>query len=291
MASLRDYYLLTKPGIIRGNIMTAAAGYLLAAAGNIEFATLVSLLVGTSLVIAAACVLNNYVDRHIDARMQRTKQRALVSGRITTPAALGFAGVLAVAGFGTLIVGTNIQTLAVGLAGFVAYVVLYGIGKRRTIYGTEVGSISGATPILAGYVAAAGTFDAGGWLLFALMVLWQMPHFHAIAIFRKDDYAAAGLPVLPVARSIQRTRLHIGAYITAYALTVPLLTTFDYTGYTFLVLMLLASGWWLYVATTGWKLPPRDASAAAKWAKKLFVLSLYVLLLFSILLAFESVLP
>lgn len=284
--SLKTYYRLTKPGIIYGNVMTAAAGFLFASKWHIDFWLLVSMLVGTSLVIASGCVYNNYLDRNIDKKMERTKKRALVEGVITIRTAIIYATILCLTGFTILIVGTNHVVVLIGLIGLVDYVILYGIGKRKSVYGTLVGSVSGSMPIIAGYCAVTGHFDRNALLLFLIMTCWQMPHFYAIAIYRLKDYTAAGLPVWPAKRGVHQTKYHIVGYMIAYLLAVTSLTVFGSAGYIYLVVMLGMGGAWLYDAVRGFNAPD-----ATKWARKSFFFSLLVVMTFSASVAFGSILP
>ncbi|HJQ08272.1 MAG TPA: heme o synthase [Candidatus Saccharimonadales bacterium] len=283
---LKAYYRLTKPGIIYGNTLTAAAGFLLASHGDVHFVRLLAVLTGTVLVIASACVFNNYIDRGIDAKMSRTKKRALVSGKITGPQALMYAGVLGVAGFAILATGTNALTLCIGIVGFIDYVVFYTWAKRHTMLAALVGSISGATPIAAGYTAVSNTFDAGALLVFIVLVLWQMPHFYAIAMFRQDDYAAARIPVLPIVQGIRRTKIQILLYIAAFAAAVTALTVYNITGYTFLAVMCLLTGVWFWRGLQGFA-----AMDDKRWARKMFLFSLIIILALSVLLSVDTCLP
>jgi protoheme IX farnesyltransferase len=268
---LNAFYQLTKPGIIYGNLITAAAGFLLAAGSHVNWRLLIASLVGTSLVIASACVFNNCLDRKIDRKMARTRKRALVSGVIAVRDALIFGAVLGSIGFAILIAFTNWLVVAIGAAALSTYVGLYGLAKRRSIHGTLVGSLPGAAPPLAGYVAARGHFDWGAWLVFLIMVLWQMPHFYAIAIYRLDDYRAAALPVLPVIKGITATRRQITAYIVAFLLASIALFAFGYAGYGYLAIVVLAGGWWLGQSF-------RPASSDQIWARRMFLSSLAVVL-------------
>jgi protoheme IX farnesyltransferase len=261
-------------------------GYFLAAKGQIEFLTLLSVLVGVGLVIAASCVFNNYIDRGIDAKMARTKNRALVMGSIPVANALVYATGLGVLGFTILWLFTNPLTVLVGLVGLIDYVFLYGITKRRTVYGTIVGSISGATPVVAGYTAVTNHLDLGALIIFLIMVCWQMPHFYAIAVRRLDDYKAAGLPVLPAVSGIQITKVNIVLYIIATLLALISLTMFGYTGYTYLAVMVAICLAWLRLAALGFK-----AKDDRKWAGKVFGFSLWVLLSFSVMISVSWFLP
>jgi heme o synthase len=277
---LKTYYRLVKPGIVYGNTMTAAAGFLLAAHGSIAWRLFAAALAGTALIIASACVINNYIDRGIDQKMARTKKRALASGTIKAPEALTYAAVLGLAGLALLILKTNYLTVAVGLVGFIDYVVLYGVAKRKTVHGTLVGTIAGATPIVAGYTAVAGRLDSAAIILFLMLALWQMPHFYAIAIYRLKDYSAAGLPVWPVKKGIPSTKQQIILYVLAFTLASTLLTIYGYTGIIYLVVMTAVGLYWLYLGLQGLK--TKDDT---KWARQMFLFSLIVILVLSVMVS------
>jgi protoheme IX farnesyltransferase len=281
----KTYYQMTKPGIIYGNLLTAAAGYLLASAWHIHWSQFIGMLVGTSLVIASACVCNNYLDRGIDSKMSRTKKRALVSGVVSLRSALIFAGVLFVVGLIVLLTQTNVYVVSIGLAAFFIYVVLYGITKRRSVHGTLVGSFSGAAPIAAGYVTATDRIDAGAIILFMIMLVWQMPHFYAIAMYRFKDYTAAGLPVLPVKKGMRQTKWQMISYIVDFILLCIALSVFGYAGYSFAVVMSVVGVIWLIRSIRGFQ-----TSDDAVWARQLFFFSLIVLLVFSLMVSVGSLL-
>ncbi|MDL2362840.1 MAG: heme o synthase [Patescibacteria group bacterium] len=279
----RAYYLLTKPGIIRGNILVAAGGFLFAARGHVDILLLLATLIGTSLVIASACVLNNYIDRDIDTRMERTKKRALVTGFITPSSALIYAAVLGISGTIILFVYVNALTGVIGLFGFFAYVVLYTYAKRLTTHGTVIGSISGAIPPVAGYAAVTNYLDVTALLLFIILVAWQMPHFYAIAVFRQDEYAAAKIPVLPVKKGLHATKIQITLYIIAFTAVCVSLGILSYASTGYLIVMTGMSLLWLRLAIKGFK-----ADNDHKWAREVFGMSLLVILVFSIMLSLNS---
>lgn len=283
---LKDYYRLTKPGIVYGNVMAAAAGFLLASRWHIHAGLLVATLVGTALVIASACVFNNFIDRGIDSKMSRTKKRALVTESIPGAYAIIYAATLGIFGFLILILFTNWLVVALGALAIFFYVVVYGIAKRRSIYGTLVGAIPGAIPPAAGYVAVTNHLNGGALLLFLIFVCWQMPHFYAIAMFRRGDYAAAGIPVLPVVKGMRRTKVEILFYTAAFILVVVLLSVFGYTGYIFAVVMAALGLYWLLRGIKGFG--TRDD---VKWGRGMFGLSLIVLLSLCAMLAVGPVLP
>lgn len=282
----RTYVQLTKPGIIIGNIITAAAGFLLASKGHVNLPLLVATLVGTSLVIGSACVFNNVIDRNIDRVMARTKKRALAMGVVNPRAALIYAVILGLVGFAILTAYTNRLVVLVGLAAMIDYVIAYGYWKRKSVYGTLVGSLSGAAPIVAGYLAVTERIDAGAIILFLIMVVWQMPHFYAIALRRLSDYAAAGMPVLPAIKGARRTKIQIIIYVAAFILAVSATTIFGYTGYIYLVVMVAAGLVWLVVGTRGLK-----AEDDTEWARRMFVISLVVVMLFSVMLPLGGLIP
>ena len=283
---LKKYYELTKPGIIYGNLLTAGAGFLFGSKWHVNFWHFISLLIGMSLVIGSACVFNNYIDREIDNKMSRTKKRALVTKDIAAKNAIVYGTVLGLIGLIILIFGTNLIVLVVGAVAFFDYVVLYGYYKRRSIYGTLVGSISGASPILAGYTAATDRLDREALILFLIMIFWQMPHFYAIAMSRFEDYKAAGLPVLPVRQGMKITKKHIFVYIIAFILAIVSLKLYGGASDSFLAVMLVLSLVWLFKSYKGF-----NVANDQKWARNMFLFSLIVILGLSIMLAFDPLLP
>ncbi len=244
------------------------------------------MLVGLSLVMASACVFNNYLDRGLDRHMDRTRSRALVTGEVSGLAGVSFAVVLGLCGAGVLWALTNPLTLGIAAFGFLAYVVLYGFAKRHSVHGTVVGSLSGAVPPVVGYVAVTGQIDLTAWLLFGILTVWQMPHFYAIAMFRYQDYQAAGLPVLPVSRGKRETKVQMLAYIVAFIPMTLLLAYIGSAGVVYAAVMLLLGAWWVRLAVAGF-----SAADDTAWARRVFKFSLLILLVFSALIAASSVLP
>lgn len=270
----RTYYQLTKPGIIRGNAIPAIAGFLLASRGSVKYWLLLATIVGISLIIASACVYNNYLDREIDKKMSRTKNRALVVGSVTRRSALVYATVLGVLGIGVLYVYTNWLTVMVGIVGLFFYVVVYGFAKRQSVHGTLVGSISGAMPPLGGYVAVSSRLDAAAICLFFILVFWQMPHFYSIATYRLGDYQAAKLPVLPAVKGLQTTKRDILLYVVAFGVAAVSLSWFGHAGPIYFIVALVLSLLWLGMGIKGLKAKDND-----RWARKMFGMSLLVLCL------------
>lgn len=266
--------------------MTAAAGFLLASKGHVAFSTLLATLVGIALIIASACVFNNCLDRGIDITMERTKKRALVTGKITLKAAIVYACILSIVGFWVLAAYTNVVTVVIGIVGIFSYVVLYGYFKRKSVHGTLVGSISGSTSIIAGYCAVTGRLDLLAFLLFIIMAVWQMPHFYAIGIYRLKDYKAAGLPILPAKNGIAATKRQIFIYTLLFTIVACSLSFFNYAGYTYFAVMLIVSVLWLRLAYKGFAAKNND-----KWGKQIFGFSLLVLLVFSFMISVVHYLP
>jgi protoheme IX farnesyltransferase len=282
----KEYYQLAKPGIIYGNAVTAIGGYFLATRGHFNLVTFLGMLVGISLVIGSACVFNNYIDRDIDQRMARTKKRALVSGSISTTSALTYGTVLGVIGALVLFFTTNTLTLVVGLFGVIMYVAVYGYAKRASVHGTLVGSVAGAVPIVVGYTSVSNQLDAPAWILFTILVTWQMPHFFAIAMYRLKDYQAASIPVLPSIRGMHVTKLYILGYITAFIVACASLTLFGYAGYTYLVVMVLTGLIWLWFGLKSFK-----SLTDPLWGRTVFRISLVSILVVSLMVAVGPILP
>jgi protoheme IX farnesyltransferase len=280
---IKAYYQLAKPGIVYGNLLTAAAGLLFASQENVNGWLLAGLLIGIGLVIGSACVLNNIIDRGIDKKMARTKKRALVTGEISLGAAYGYGIVLGLIGFTTLALFTNWLTVALGAIAMILYVIAYGIAKRKSVHGTLVGAIPGAIPLAAGYVAVTNSFDGAAWLLLLVLMVWQMPHFYSIAIYRRKEYAAANVPILSVKSGVDATKKQIFGYIILFIIATLLLTYFRYTGTIFAVAMIVIGFVWLFKAKQGFKVKDSD-----KWARGMFGFSLKVLLLLCLLLSVDA---
>lgn len=270
---MKTYYMLTKPGIILGNAITTAAGFALASKGNIDFMLFFITLIGMCLVIASAGIFNNYIDREMDAKMERTKNRPLAAGTISSKKALIFATALVVMGIAILAVYTNLLTVAVTLFGFFVYLVLYAFWKYHSFYGTIVGSIAGGVPPLVGYCAVSNQLDLGGFLIFLILVLWQMPHFFSIAVYRYNDYSAASIPVLPVEKGMRVTKIHMALYIVAYTVTTLLLTLTGYTGMAYFAVAALLGLAWFVLCLTGFSVKNNTI-----WAKQMFAFSLVVIM-------------
>jgi protoheme IX farnesyltransferase len=268
---------LAKPGIIYGNAITASAGFWLAARGNINLGRYFAMLAGLSLVIGSACVFNNYLDRDIDKRMSRTKGRALAANLIPAKNALIFGVFLGSVGFGLLALLTNLVTSLVAGGAFLIYVAVYGFFKRRSSFSTFIGSAAGAAPPVVGYTSLTGHLDLTAGLFFLVLVLWQMPHFYAIAIYRARDYKAAGLPVLPIVKGAKAAIIQIFGYILLFTIASAGLAHFSHTNAVVLVISIL-----LGLAWFGFGLAKLNNQTHTGWARSMFRFSLLVITLLSL---------
>jgi protoheme IX farnesyltransferase len=209
-AVLGAYVSLTKPRIVELLLVTTVPAMMLAAGGWPHLRLVLVVLVGGSLAAGAASALNCYIDRDIDQLMRRTKRRALPAHSVTPRSALIFGLVLAAVSVVLMGAFTNWLATALTAAAIVYYDVVYTLWlKRRTPQNTFWGGICGAAPVLIGWAAVTGSVGLMGWALFAVVFFWQMPHFYALAIKYKDDYARAGIPMLPVVRSASRVNREI----------------------------------------------------------------------------------
>lgn len=283
------YFQVTKPGITGGNLIATFGGFLLASQGHaLDWGLMLATAIGLSLVVASGCAINNCIDRDIDSRMARTQKRVLVTGAMSVRAAFAHGLVLGLAGFATLAIWTNALATACAAFGYFIYVGVYSLWmKRRSVYGTVVGSLSGAVPPVAGYCAASGRFDTGALILLLMFCLWQMPHSYAIAIFRFKDYEAAQIPVLPVVRGISEAKRQIVLYILAFAAATVLLVVGGYAGYGYLAVAVATSLWWLKMALAGYQPAVDDR----RWARQVFLFSTVTISALSVMMAIDGQVP
>lgn len=224
-AHVADYCALTKPGITFFVVLTVAAGFILASAPGASAARLVHTLVGTALATGGAAALNHLLERATDARMQRTRNRPLPAGRLSVRSALVFAATIAILGLAELYLWVGPRpTFLVALC-LVSYAFVYTPLKRRSHLSTLIGAVPGALPVVAGWTAAGAPADARAWTFFAILYLWQIPHFLALAWLYREDYGRAGLCILTVR---DKDGLAAGSQALSYAavlLPVSLLPT------------------------------------------------------------------
>jgi protoheme IX farnesyltransferase len=197
---MKDYIELTKPRITWLILMSTAIGFYfgLAKPSSIQWMVLLHTVLGTGLIASGTAALNQWYERGADAKMRRTMGRPIPTGRVTARRALAFGVLLSIAGFVELWLGANLLTALLGAFTLITYLFAYTPLKQRSKHSTTVGAIPGAMPPLIGFAAAAGTLTAEAWVLYAILFFWQFPHFYAIAWMYRDDYARAGIQMLPV---------------------------------------------------------------------------------------------
>lgn len=275
-----------KTGIIKSNLVPMFAGLTLAMYTyeykiTDKIPEMILAIIGTAFIIGAAGAFNNVYDRDIDAVMERTKVRPTVTGAISIKATIWLAIVLAVLGIVALSF-TTLLSAFLGFMGLFLYIVPYTMWtKRRTVYNTEVGSLSGAMPPLIGWAAIYPDITHPALLgLFVIAILWQMPHFYAIAIRRHDDYKAASVPMLPVVKGIKRTYLQTNIYLIIMMLASFLLGSLSIG---LMLVGLLLGGIWLIISIVAYRQEDSE-----KWAKMLFIYSLiYMTIMFSTIIIYS----
>ena len=283
-AAPADYLALTKPRIVAMVLVTVAAGYVLAPpsalSGAARMLVLAHLLVGTALVAAGTNALNQVWERDVDARMRRTAGRPLPAGRLSVVEATVFAvgaGLLGVAYLGLLV---NRLTATLAAATLVSYVLVYTPLKRRTALATLVGAVPGALPIVGGWTAAGGSLDARAWLLFALLFLWQLPHFLALGWIYRDDYARAGLPTLSAGDPDGRRTFRQAALDAAALLAVSLAPTLvGMTGAFYFIGAIGLSTWLLWTSGACARNPSTDRARRLFRATLVYLPSILLLLI------------
>ena len=195
---MKDYLALTKPRITWLILMSTGVGYYFGAKAGWSFWTLFHTILGTGLMASGTAALNQWYEREPDAKMRRTQARPLPSGRLAAARALIFGSIISAAGFVELLFGVNLLAALLGLFTLASYLFIYTPLKQRSPHSTTIGAIPGAMPPLIGYAAASGTLNLEAWVLFAILFLWQFPHFYAIAWMYREDYERAGIRMLPV---------------------------------------------------------------------------------------------
>jgi len=224
-ARAQAYFELTKPGITRLVVVTAAAGYYLGSRGPFDLTRLINTLLGTALVAAGSSALNQVRERGIDALMNRTRGRPLPSGRVTPRAAALFSWTAAILGVAYLAWRVNLLTAALALLTLVSYVFLYTPLKQRTSLNTLVGAVPGALPVVGGWTAAGGTLDTSALVLFWILFLWQLPHFLALAWLYREDYRRGGLAMLSLEDESGKSTARMAFLYACTLLPVSLLPT------------------------------------------------------------------
>ena len=246
LSKLRDYYTLTKPEVNLLILMTTSAGYYLGSQGSFHVGRLFITLAGTLLVASGTATLNQWMERVQDGRMRRTAMRPLVSGRLSDREALWFGVSLSVAGGALLAVSVNSLSALLAIGTLLGYLLVYTPLKRKTPLCTLLGAVPGAMPTLIGWAAASGGIEQRAWLLFGVLFLWQFPHFLAIALMYREDYAGAGFRMLPQFDADGRfTRAEIVVF-TIVLIGVTMLPVAGRGGAIYSLIMVAAGGFFLY---------------------------------------------
>jgi heme o synthase len=245
-SKLRDYCILTKPEVNLLILMTTSAGYYLGSLGPFRIAGLMHTLAGTLLVASGTATLNQWLERVWDGQMRRTASRPLPSGRLSAREAFWFGMLLSVAGGVYLAIAVNGLSALLAVSTLLSYLLIYTPLKRKTPLCTLLGAFPGAMPTLIGWAGAAASVNRNAWFLFALLFLWQFPHFLAIALMYRDDYARAGYRMLPGFDLDSRfTRAEIFGFTLILVLTT-LLPQAGRGGFIYMLVVALAGCYLLY---------------------------------------------
>ncbi|MCC7542027.1 MAG: protoheme IX farnesyltransferase [Deltaproteobacteria bacterium] len=266
-----DLVALTKPRVTSLVLLTAGVGMYLAPATDASptLPTLLAALFATALAVASANALNCWWERDVDRHMDRTRDRPLPARRLDPQTALAFGLALGVLSVPALWIAANALTAGLGALALVVYVLGYTPLKRRSPWALPIGAVPGALPPLMGWTAVTGQLDLGGLGLFAILFVWQLPHFLAIGLFRKDDYARAGLKILPVVRGEMATRIHIALYVIALLPITLALVPLGIAGVGYLAVAVVLGASFFVWSMTGLR-----AEVGPRWARGLFFVSL-----------------
>jgi len=276
----RDYYELCKPRVVALLVFTAIIGMFLSTPGMVPLSPLIFGSIGIALASASAAAINQVVDQKIDADMNRTSSRPLPTGNLTNRQALMFAILIGSLGMAVLVYYVNVLTAVLTFASLVGYAIIYTMYlKRATPQNIVIGGAAGAAPPVLGWTAVTGTVDPDSLLLFLIIFTWTPPHFWALAIHRRDEYAKVDIPMLPVTHGIQYTRLHTLLYTIILVAVTALPFVTGMSGPLYLAGAMLLGGIFLYYTIR------MQSSKDHKIAIKTFGYSIvYLMLLFTVLL-------
>lgn len=281
---ISEYMVLTKPRVVLLMMLTAIIGMQLACEHFIPFGTLVFASIGIALASSSAAVINQVVDKHIDAKMHRTKYRPLVSGSINLKNALIFAFILGIIGLSILYYFINTITAILTLVTLIGYAVFYTIFlKHATPQNIVIGGAAGAAPPMLGWIAVTGQLDPQALLLMLIIYVWTPPHFWALAIDRVDEYKKANIPMLPVTHGIKFTKLNILLYTILLCLVTLLPFAIAMSGLYYLLSVNILNIIMLYYCYKLYK----DPIEKSIWAKKTFNYSIVYLMLLFLALLFD----
>lgn len=271
MVNASDLLQLTKPGVTRMCVLTTAGGLMLAP-GHIGWVAGLATVAGSALAVGGANAANMWWERDLDAKMSRTRRRPLPALRMRPAVALRFSIALSVASVGLLACFANALTAVLAAAAILAYVLVYTPLKVRTPLALVIGAVPGAVPPLLGWTAVTNELDPGGLVLFGILLVWQIPHFIAIALYRKTEYARAGIRVVPLVRGDAVAKIQAVAWAGVLVPLSLMLTLLGVAGFFY-----LASAMLLGMGFLAWAFTGLDDAAGARWARGYFLASLVYL--------------
>lgn len=280
--TFKDVKAIVKLGLVQGNLIPTFAGAFLAIMMTQRsflnsIPELLTMLAGSTLIMAGSCALNNFYDQDIDRIMPSKQERPSVTGKIASQSLFQLSFLLMFIGE-VLLFMINVETGIIGFLGIFGYVVLYSVwSKRHLVSNTIIGSFPGAIPPLVGWAAIDPNLSKVAWMLFVIMFIWQPAHFYALAIKRKEEYAMAGIPMLPSVKGFKRTRLGMLFWV---ALLLPTPFLMDELGTIFIVLATILNLGWLLLAVSGFKSNVKEN----RWAMTMFIYSLNYLMIFFVMI-------
>ncbi len=251
---MKDFFILSKPVIVALLLVTTYSGLVAGSkawpSASLTFWTLL----GGTLAAAGSSALNQYIDRELDKKMQRTSKRPLADGRLTAAEGLSYGLALSLLSYYVMAGFVNLLAALLSLVGIFYYVLFYSVWlKKATVQNIVIGGGAGAIPPMVGWAAATGHLGLAAWILFAIVFMWTPPHFWALAIVRMKDYEKAGVPMMPVVHGEERTRRHILVYTIELIAVTLLLPIFNLAGTVYLVSAIVLGGFLLYAAFQVWR--------------------------------------
>ncbi len=286
-ASWRDYYEMCKPRVVMLMVLTSMVGMFLAVPGMVPLDVLILGNLGIALVASSGAVVNHLIDRKVDAVMRRTINRPMPQGRVAPAQAAGFAALIGMAGMLIMLIWVNPLSAWLTLASFIGYAFIYtGYLKRATPQNIVIGGLSGAMPPLLGWAAVSGTIEPGALILVLIIFAWTPPHFWALAIHRKDEYAKTGIPMLPVTHGEHLTKIHIILYTIIMMLVSVLPYLIGMSGPLYLLAALVLGFGFLYWALV-LMFKPKQSTAMDTFRYSI----VYLMVLFPVLLADHYMFP
>jgi protoheme IX farnesyltransferase len=276
----RDYYEMCKPNVVLLMILTSLVGMFLAVPGMVPWPVLIWGNLGIAMAAGASAAVNHVIDRRIDGQMGRTHNRPVAKGKVKPLHAIMFAAILSVVGLGILYLLVNPMTAWLTLASSIGYAFIYtGYLKRATPQNIVIGGLAGAMPPLLGWVAVTGTIDPNALLLVLIIYAWTPPHFWALAIHKRDEYAKVEIPMLPVTHGLEFTGLQILLYTVLLIISTMLPYVVGMSGFIYLVGVTLLNIRFLYWALRLYRGAYEQAAMKTFWYSIIYLMLLFVLLL------------